>query len=147
MSRTGKHPDLLQYVCIHAKPNPKTTKRDTHLPASSTTVANMNSVDLSFAMTAQLSSAGETPSPSSSSFEPDAVFVGASSAIIREPLLLPLPPLPSSVVSASLRVWTTFSMTLPPMPAAPLPPTPPVISSVRCGCRAARCLAARMRSA
>lgn len=103
----------------------------THLPASSTTVASMNSVDLSLTMTWQSSTSGDATFSSSSSFEPDAVFVGASSGIMREPLLLQ-----SNVVSASLLVCAIFSMTL-----------PPVVKSAMFGFRAALCFFARILSA
>lgn len=74
---------------------------------------------------------------SSSSFEPDAVFVGrSSSGRILDPLLLL-----SSVVSASFLVWATFSITL------PVTPPPPVVRSDRCGLRAALCFRARLRRA
>lgn len=72
-------------------------------------------------------SSGDAPFSSSSSFEPDAVFVGASSGIIREPLLLL-----SNIVSAKRLVCATFSMTL-----------PPVVYSVRFGFLAALCFFAR----
>lgn len=104
---------------------------DTYFPASSTTVASINSVDLSFTITWQLSTSGDMTLSSSSSFEPDAVLVGASSGMIREPLLLL-----SNVVSASFRVCAIFSMTL-----------PPVVKSAMFGFRAARCFLARTRRA
>lgn len=103
---------------------------DTHLPASSTTVASMNSVDLSLTMTWQSSTSGDPAFSSSSSLEPDAVFVGASSGIIRDPLLL------SNVVSASRLVCAMFSITL-----------PPVVYSPMFGLRAALCFFARILSA
>lgn len=79
---------------------------------------------------------------SSSSLEPDAVFVGrSSSGRIFEPLLLL-----SKVVSASFLVCATFSITLPVVPPPP-PPPPPVVRSDRCGLRAARCFRALLRSA
>lgn len=92
----------------------------------------MNSVDLSFTITWQSSTSGETAFSSSSSFEPDAVLVGASSGIIREPLLLLL----SNVVSANRLVCAIFSMTL-----------PPVVKSAKFGFLAALCFFARILSA
>lgn len=80
---------------------------------------------------------------SSSSFEPDAVFVGrSSSGRILDPLLLL-----SSVVSASFLVWATFSIMLPPPPVPVPPPPPPVVISDRCGLRAALCFRALLRNA
>lgn len=77
---------------------------------------------------------------SSSSLEPDAVFVGrSSSGKILDPLLLL-----SSVVSASFLVCATFSIMLP--PPVP-PPPPPVVISDRCGLRAALCFLALLRRA
>lgn len=102
----------------------------TYLPVSSTTVANMNSVDLSFTMTWQSSISGEMAFSSSSSFEPLAVLVAGSSGMMRLACRLL-----SSAVSARRRVCAMFSMTLPP------------VNSDRCGLRAARCLRARLRSA
>lgn len=102
----------------------------THLPVSSTTVASMNSVDLSFTMTWQSSMSGEMAFSSSSSLEPLAVLVAASSGrILLAWRLL------SRAVSARRRVWAMFSMTLPP------------VSSDRWGLRAARCFRARLLSA
>ena len=109
----------------------ETKQSTTHFPASSTTVANINSVDLSLTMTWQSSTSGDAAFSSSSSFEPDAVFVGASSGSIREPVLLL-----SNVVSASLRVCARFSITL-----------PPVVKSAMFGLRAALCFLARIRRA
>lgn len=121
--------------------------RNTYFPVSSTTVASINSVDLSLTITCKQSrkendnaskhissvpltwhSSGDAPFSSSSSFEPDAVFVGASSGIIREPLLLL-----SNCVSAKRLVCATFSITL-----------PPVVYSVRFGFLAALCFFARI---
>lgn len=102
----------------------------TYLPVSSTTVASINSVDLSLTITWQSSMSGDMAFSSSSSFDPDPVFVAGSSGIIRTPCRLL-----SSAVSANLRVCAIFSMTLPP------------VSSERWGFRAARCLRARLRKA
>lgn len=68
----------------------------------------------------------------SSSFDPDAVFVGCSSGTIFDPLLL----LPSNVVSAKRLFTVIFSIILPPA----------VKSDILC-LRAALCLAALTRSA
>lgn len=97
------------------------------MPVSSTTVASMNSVDLSLTMTWQSSMSGEMAFSSSSSLEPLAVLVAGSSGMILLACRLL-----SRAVSASRRVWAIFSMTLPP------------VSSERWGLRAALCFRARL---